>query len=101
MNYGYLRVSTDKQDIENQKIAILEYGNTFNLNKIEFITKIISSRKTDRVIFQLIERLKPDDNLIIYELSRLARSMSELESIRVKIAEKRTTLHAISQKLII
>lgn len=101
MNYGYMRVSTDKQDAENQRVAILEYAHKHDLNQIEFISETISSRKTDRAIFQLIARLAAGDNLIIFELSRLGRSMGELESIRVKIAEHGTTIHAISQNLTI
>ena len=100
-NYGYMRVSTDKQDSENQRGAILEYANKHSLGQIEFFGETISSRKTDRAIFQLIEKLAPNDNLVIFELSRLGRSMSELESIRVKIAEKGATIHAISQNLTI
>jgi DNA invertase Pin-like site-specific DNA recombinase len=101
MNYGYMRVSTDKQDAENQRGAILEYANKHGLEKVEFISETISSRKTDRLIYSLIEKLKQGDHLVIFELSRLGRSMSDLESIRVKIAEKGTTIHAISQNLII
>lgn len=100
-NYGYMRVSTDKQDAENQRGAILEYANKHGLVKVEFISEIISTRKSDRHIFKLIEALKPGDQLIIFELSRLGRSMSELESTRVKIAEKGAIIHAISQKLVI
>jgi putative DNA-invertase from lambdoid prophage Rac len=100
-NYGYMRVSTDKQDSENQRGAILEYSNKHCLGQIEFFGETISSRKTDRAIFQLIDRLAPDDNLVIFELSRLGRSMTELESIRVKIAERGATIHAISQNLTI
>ncbi|MCX7087954.1 MAG: recombinase family protein [Methylococcales bacterium] len=101
MNYGYMRVSTDKQDADNQRGAILEYANKQGLQNIEFISEVISSRKADRAIFQLIDGLRPNDNLIIFELSRLGRSMSELESIRVKVAEKGCTIHAISQNLTI
>ena len=102
MIYGYMRVSTDKQDADNQRGAILEYVNTHKMGHIdEFVSETISSRKTDRVIYPLIARLAPGDHIVIFELSRLARSMAELESIRVKIAEKGVTIHAISQNLTI
>lgn len=101
MNFGYMRVSTDKQDVDNQRGVILDYSNTHNLGQVEFISETISSRKSDRSIFQLIERLMPGDNLIIFELSRLGRSMSELRSILVKISDKGATIHATSQNLTI
>lgn len=101
MNYGYMRVSTDKQDYEHQRMAIFEYANKENIGRVEFVSEIISSRKSDRKIFSLIESLVKGDVLIIVELSRLGRSLRELESIRVKIAEKGATIHAINQKLVI
>ena len=101
MNYGYMRVSTDKQDVDNQRGVILEYANKHGIKQLEFISEVISSRKSDRAIFQLIDRLLPDDNIVVFELSRLGRSMVELERIRVKIAEKGATIHALSQNLII
>ena len=100
-NFGYLRTSTDSQDITAHKTAILEYCNKNGIGDIRFISEVISSRKTDRAIFKLIDQLQAGDNLIVFELSRLARSMSELESIRVKIAEKGAVIHAISQNLVI
>lgn len=101
MIYGYLRVSTDKQDLQHQKGAILSYANDKGLGKVNFIGETISSRKADRAIFELVDKLNAGDSLIIFELSRLARSMAELESIRVKVADKGATIHAISQNLVI
>jgi len=101
MNYAYLRVSSSKQDLEHQRTAILNYANRCSLTKVEFIEETISSRKNDRAIYDLIDDFQAGDNLIIFELSRLARSMKELESIRVKLSEKGVDIHAISQNLVI
>ena len=101
MNYGYMRVSTDRQDNDNQRGAILEYANKHGLGQVEFFSETISSRKADRGIYSLIEKLGANDHLIIFELSRLGRSMSELASIRAKISDKGATIHAISQNLTI
>ncbi len=98
---GYLRVSTDKQDNNNQKQAVLEYANSNGLANVQFMSEVISSGKKDRDIFKIIDGLEPGDNIIIYELSRLARSMNELQSILVKAREHKATIHAISQHLII
>ena len=101
MVYGYLRVSTNNQDLANQESAILAYANDRGLGRVEFISETISTTKRNREIYRLVERLRDTDHLVIYELSRLARSMSELESIRVRIADKGATIHAISQNLVI
>jgi len=101
MNYAYLRVSTSTQNLKHQRNAALVYANTKGLTNIEFIEETISSRKNDRTIYDLIDTCKVGDNLIVFELSRLARSMKELESIRVKLADKGVDIHAISQNLVI
>jgi len=101
MNYAYLRVSTSQQDLEHQRTAALDYANKNSLPKIEFIEEKISSRKNDRAIYDLIDRCQAGDNLIVFELSRLARSMKELESIRVKLSDTGVDIHAISQNLVI
>jgi len=80
-NYGYMRVSTDKQDSENQRGAILEFANKHGLGQIEFFGETISSRKTDRAIFQLIEKLAPDDNLVIFELCPASTILAGLTTI--------------------
>ena len=35
--YAYLRVSTDRQDVQNQRHGILEYANVRNLGSLEFV----------------------------------------------------------------
>ncbi|MGZ8262475.1 MAG: recombinase family protein [Methylotenera sp.] len=101
MIYGYARVSTDKQDSDNQKAAILDYANHHDLGKVEYLAETVSSKSKQRAIFGLIDRLQAGDVLVVYELSRLARSMPELDSFRVKIAEKSATIRVISQNLTI
>jgi predicted site-specific integrase-resolvase len=43
--YAYLRVSSDKQDIHNQRHGILEYANMHTLSPIHFIEDTISGRE--------------------------------------------------------
>lgn len=75
MKYGYLRVSTDKQDEENQK---LEIGERECID--EWIAVECSSRcsQDERGVTGLLHRLQYGDTVVVTELSRLARSTSEL-----------------------
>jgi DNA invertase Pin-like site-specific DNA recombinase len=43
---GYLRVSTDEQDLSNQRLEIYEYAKQNKLTIDDFIEIQISSRKT-------------------------------------------------------
>jgi DNA invertase Pin-like site-specific DNA recombinase len=98
---GYLRVSTDKQDNNNQKSAVLEYANANGLASVQFVSETSSSRKEDRDIYKVIAKLEPGDVLIIYELSRLARSMNELQSILAKVREQGGTIRIVENGMVI
>ena len=78
--YAYLRTSTDKQDLNNQKLEILEYARRHDLKVDEFVEITISSRKTpkQRRIEELVTKLETADTLIISELSRVGRSTAEV-----------------------
>ncbi|MBV9259431.1 MAG: recombinase family protein [Ktedonobacteraceae bacterium] len=43
---AYLRISTDKQDLNNQKLEILEWARKKDLKIDEFVEMTMSSRKT-------------------------------------------------------
>ena len=45
MIYGYLRVSTDKQSLENQKFEINRYCNKENISVDRWVTETISGTK--------------------------------------------------------
>ena len=78
--YAYIRISTDKQDLENQRYSILEYANEKKLGNVEFIEETVSGKVSwkNRKLKDLIMQLQKGDNLIVAELSRLGRSMLEI-----------------------
>jgi DNA invertase Pin-like site-specific DNA recombinase len=77
MIYGYIRVSTDKQTVENQRFEINQFcgKNTFIVDK--WIEETISGSKEvkDRKLGKLLKKMKTDDILICSELSRLGRNL--------------------------
>lgn len=77
---AYLRVSTDKQSLENQKHKILDYAYRHDIKIAKFIEIEVSSRKEQKVrlIENLFEELKNSGTLIVTELSRLGRNMLEI-----------------------
>lgn len=77
---GYIRVSTDTQNLQNQKHKILEYAHTKKISIDEFLEIEISSKKNqrDRLIDSLFEKLNKEDTVIFTELSRLGRNMLEI-----------------------
>ena len=99
---AYLRISTDQQDLDNQKLEIQTYSKQRNMIIDEFIEIEISSRKNghDRKIDELLSKLKRHDCLVVSEISRLARSIREVHNIMHLLAKKKVELHAIKQNLI-
>lgn len=87
---GYIRVSTDTQDLEKQKHLLLEYAQTQQLIIHEFIEVEVSSRKSqqERKITELIDKLNEGDLLIVAELSRLGRNMLETLNIINTLSEQ-------------
>lgn len=82
--YGYLRVSTDKQDCENQKIGVKELARAHGL-PIEnwIIDDGVSGIKEPekRKLGKLLKRIKSGDVIICSELSRLGRRLFMVISI--------------------
>lgn len=98
---AYLRVSTDKQDLNNQKLEILEFARKKDLKVDEFVEVMISSRKTSkqRRIDDLLERLVASDTLIVTEMSRLGRSTAEVIGLVNQLIARSIRVIVIKQNL--
>lgn len=77
---AYIRVSTDTQSVQNQKLKILEYAQANKITIDDFVSIEVSTRKSakDRKINDIKEMLKENDTLVVTELSRLGRNMLEI-----------------------
>lgn len=90
LTVGYIRVSTDEQDLSKQKHLLLEYAQQQKLIIDDFIEVEVSSRKTqeERRIIELLDLLKSGDHLLVAELSRLGRNMLETLNIINVLSER-------------
>ena len=77
MIYGYIRVSSDKQTVENQRFEISRFCKNNKLRVDDWIEETISGTKnyTKRELGTLLKRIKKDDIIICSELSRLGRNL--------------------------
>jgi DNA invertase Pin-like site-specific DNA recombinase len=77
MNYGYIRVSTDKQTVENQRFEISNFAKRNNLMIDGWIEETISGTKNydKRKLGKLLKKVGKDDIIICAELSRLGRNL--------------------------
>ena len=77
MIYGYIRVSSDKQTVENQRFEISNFCNNNELTIGDWIEETISGTKnyTKRQLGRLLRIVRKDDIIICSELSRLGRNL--------------------------
>lgn len=77
MTYGYIRVSTDKQTVENQRYEINEFCKRQNLQIDGWIEETISGTKNydKRKLGVLLKEVQKGDLIICAELSRLGRTL--------------------------
>lgn len=77
MTYGYIRVSSDKQTVENQRFEINNFCVREKISIDGWIEETISGTKayTKRQLGNLLKRIQKDDLIICAELSRLGRNL--------------------------
>lgn len=77
MIYGYIRVSSDKQTVENQRFEINNFCERENMNIDGWIEETISGTKSynKRELGRLLNKVQKEDLIICAELSRLGRNL--------------------------
>lgn len=76
--YGYLRVSTDEQDYNNQKSGVEKLAQNKGLTVDEWIIDdgISGTKEPEkRALGKILKRIKKDDVILASELSRLGRKL--------------------------
>ena len=102
MIYAYLRVSTEMQTVENQKLAIDSYL-AKNGVKVDYYYNETKSGTIDykkRQLGGLLDVINKGDILICTELSRLGRSMTMVFNIIDTLAKKEVKIIAIKNNFI-
>lgn len=102
-NFAYLRVSSDQQDIKNQKFGLLEYCNNRNINPIKFVEDTVSGKITwkERAIGNILEKAIKGDLIVVSEISRLGRSTLQVLEILEAAAKKEISVHIAKNHMVI
>jgi DNA invertase Pin-like site-specific DNA recombinase len=100
MNYGYIRVSTDKQTTKNQKFEIQNFAKEQNVKINEWTEETISATKKldDRKFGHLLKKMQKGDQLIVTELSRLGRNLMQIMKILHDCMEKDIKVFTIKER---
>ncbi len=94
---GYLRVSTNEQDLGKNKSDILHLAHAKELGHVEFVEEKASGKIhwRKRKIADVLDTLSENDHLVVSELSRLGRSMLECMEILSISTEKGIKVYAV------
>lgn len=94
MRYAYLRVSTAEQDHDSQRHAMA--GEKIDREYVD----TISGAKTDRpALAQLLADVRKGDEIVVYRLDRLGRSMVHLVNTVLELAERGVTVRSLTENL--
>lgn len=96
---GFIRVSTLDQDTEKNKLDILQFANTHRLGNVEFIEEHCSGRINykERKLGTLLDSMQAGDVLIVPELSRIARSITQILEVIKVTKDKGITLYSLKE----
>ncbi len=99
MIYAYLRVSTEKQTLENQRFEVCNWAKQKQITIDEFIEEVMSGGIAigHRKLGSLNNRLQTGDILIVPELSRLGRSLLNVMSFLNSCIEKDIRIFSIKE----
>lgn len=97
--YAYLRVSTIEQNTEKNKFDVLNFANSKKLGNVEFVEEQISGKSNfkNRQLGVLLDKMQKDDVLIVPELSRIARSVTQIFEVIDITKQKGITLYSIKE----
>jgi DNA invertase Pin-like site-specific DNA recombinase len=94
MLIGYARVSTVEQDLRLQTEQLRKLG----CNPI--LTEIASGARGDRPrLREAIEKLGPDDTLVVWKLDRLGRSVKGLVDFVAELGERKAHLRSVTDNI--
>lgn len=103
MTYGYIRVSTDRQTVENQRFEIKKWCRLNNFTIDGWIEESISGTQnyTKRKLGKLLENIRQDDTIICTELSRLGRNFFMIMEILNICIAKDCNIKTIKENFIL
>lgn len=93
MIYGYARVSTNEQETTLQIDALRKYD-------VQYVfEEKTSSVGTRPELKKLLQRVNQDDQIIVYKLDRLARSLKDLLQIIEQIEKAKCRFRSITEAI--
>ena len=104
MVIAYLRVGTsNKELLEEQKDEIKRYASNHNINIDKWITDVTvdKGKEDERNLAMVLDRMQKGDSLVLSDISRLGRTLSEVMEIMGRCMEKSVQIYSIKDRYIL
>ncbi|WP_308548282.1 recombinase family protein [uncultured Parabacteroides sp.] len=104
MVIAYLRVGTsNKELLEEQKDEIKRYASDHNINIDKWITDVTvdKGKEDERNLAMVLDRMQKGDSLVLPDISRLGRTLSEVMEIMGRCMEKSVQIYSIKDRYIL
>lgn len=100
MIIGYLRVSTEKQNPENQRDEIRRFAEEKVFQIDSWVVETVSGKtaRKKRKLGRLLRRMHKGDTLIVTEISRLSRSLTEIMAIMGECLDKQINIYTTKER---
>lgn len=102
--YAYLRVSTDAQDVDNQRHGVLEYANSHGFAPLVFVEDNASGKtpwQERKIGALLLTTCQRGDTVVFAEISRMARSTLQVLEILKHCIDAGINVHIAKQRMIL
>lgn len=94
MKIGYMRVSTDDQDLSLQRDALIKHG----CDKI-FEDKLSGKTMKRPGVEECLFSLQPGDSLVVWKLDRFGRSAGQVIILIEELAQKQVTFVSLTESI--
>lgn len=92
MNFGYMCISTLDQNVDRQRKRLEEFG----CERI-FFEKVTGTKRERPELNRVLEFLRPEDTVVVTDLTRLFRSTKNLIEITELISKKGANLKSLKE----
>ena len=103
MVIAYLRVTIDKQHLERQKDEITRYASANGLEISKWITDIVDGKRkeSEPTLFRVLDRMKKGDKVIITDIARFGRTLSEVMTLLSKCMTLGVHVNSINDRYLL
>ena len=100
---AYLRVTIDKQHLERQKDEITRYASANGLEISKWITDIVDGKRkeSEPTLFRVLDRMKKGDKVIITDIARFGRTLSEVMTLLSKCMTLGVHVYSINDRYLL